>query len=394
MEDYEIINEKGETPNLTELKEIHIKNNGKDYCLNLRFTDKKIKFSINDNEEMISMKYVREMNLKEIKGLNKVFYYINSFYDFYAYLQKLKANNKLNIKKNDKQISLLIMSEILLKPQTIVIDLFLTKDELAVNREKIIQEFKKINEKIEKNKSNNYIIFIYILPIIILFLLLLIRIIYINDLKSEIIELKKKNNDLVSLINNVKLEIIESIFVKKEQNTDIKSVILKKTEQNMLISFIEYIINKRIKFIKKLYQATIDGGNPRVFHNKCDNISNTLVFIKSKGKRRFGGFTPIPWQSEKRGYKEDFDKKSFVFSLDEQKIYLLKETNYSVYHHKDYGPCFGSSDIEILGNPLEKNCLRTRKSSYKYENFKELSEFQYPNEGKALEYEVFQVIFY
>ena len=86
MEEYEINNEKGETDDLTELKEIHIKNDVKDYCLNLRFTEEKIKFSINDNEEMISMKYVRVMNLKEIKGLNKIFYYINSFYDFYDYL--------------------------------------------------------------------------------------------------------------------------------------------------------------------------------------------------------------------------------------------------------------------------------------------------------------------
>ena len=41
------------------------------------------------------------------------------------------------------------------------------------------------------------------------------------------------------------------------------------------------------------------GGDSINFHKKCDNIPNTLILIKSEGNRRFGGFTPIPWKSEK-----------------------------------------------------------------------------------------------
>ena len=219
MEEYEINNEKGETDDLIELKEIHIKNDGKDYCLNLKFTDEKIKLSINYNEEMISMKYVREMNLKEIKGLNKIFYYINSFYDFYDYLQKLERNNKLNIKKTDDKISLLIFSEVLLKPQTIEIDLFLTKDELVINREKIIREFKNINNKInktiEKNKDSKYIIIMIVLSL----LIILIRDICIYNLNTEIEVLKKVNINMISFINNSKSEIMKL----KEENTNMTS---------------------------------------------------------------------------------------------------------------------------------------------------------------------------
>ena len=58
-------------------------------------------------------------------------------------------------------------------------------------------------------------------------------------------------------------------------------------------------INKKVKGLKKLYQATIDGDDVINFHSKCDNIPNTLVLIKSAENRRFGGFTSILWTSSK-----------------------------------------------------------------------------------------------
>ena len=93
-------------------------------------------------------------------------------------------------------------------------------------------------------------------------------------------------------------------------------------EENFIFSEIEKRMNKSINDLNKLYQATIDGGDPINFHKKCDNINNTLVLIKSKGKRRFGGFTPIPWKS-KGGFIDDKRNQTFVFSLDNKKIYNL-----------------------------------------------------------------------
>ena len=83
-------------------------------------------------------------------------------------------------------------------------------------------------------------------------------------------------------------------------------------------------INKKIKEIKKIFQATIDGDTPSDFHSKCDNISNTLILFKSAGNRRFGGFTTIPWSSEENGKYLD-DKNAFLVSIDKQRIYSLKK---------------------------------------------------------------------
>ena len=148
--------------------------------------------------------------------------------------------------------------------------------------------------------------------------------------------------------------------------------------------------------MKKLYQATIDGGDTINFHNKCDNIPNTLVLIKSEGKRRFGGFTPIPWKSE-GAYIKDPEIKTFVFSLDNKNIYYLKDKeSIAVVHYYDCGPCFGDGyDIGIIGNPIKENKLYTFQNSYDYKGGNQcLSEYINPSNIKALEYEVFQIIFY
>ena len=88
--------------------------------------------------------------------------------------------------------------------------------------------------------------------------------------------------------------------------------------------------------------------------------------------------------------------KTFVFSLDNKKIYYLKSMDVAVYHDKISGPCFGGGrDIAIDKNPFEENNIFTFQGSYDYKNEKHaLSEYDYWRRGKAIEYEVFQVLFY
>ena len=155
-------------------------------------------------------------------------------------------------------------------------------------------------------------------------------------------------------------------------------------------------MNKKIKEIQKLYQATKDDGEPINFYLKCDNIPNTLILIKSEGNRRFGGFTPISWKSKEGNYRiKDPENKTFVFSLDNKKIYYLKDMDYEVCHNKDKGPCCGRGhDIGIEGNSIKDNTFYTYQCSYDYKgDSNALSEYK-SNKLKALEYEVFQVIFY
>ena len=91
--------------------------------------------------------------------------------------------------------------------------------------------------------------------------------------------------------------------------------------------------------------------------------------------------------------------KTFVFSLDNKKIYCLKNSsNDAVFHSKNYDPCFGGGhDIGIIGNPLKANNIYTYQgiSSFDYKGgINSLSECVYLKGGMALEYEVFNVLFF
>ena len=431
MDEYQLNVNKGETVIKAQFNEIQIKQNEFNYDLNIETKENTIYFSMKD-KKLPYINYKKSMSLKEIKKLNAQFYFIKSFQDFYDYLKSLSNNNKLIIKKSNNKISIIWNLEVLLKQQSIEIDLFPDKIDLEINIKEIWEELIKIKEKInkidnlknekkekenesninwikneidnlknkEKEKDNK-----------------------INDLTNKIEELKKEinnlkngsyeeeinilkndKNQLRSEIDNLKNENIELIKKYGEINKEIDDI--KDTNSDNLITMygydksfifneIEKKINKRIKRIKKLYQATIDGGDTINFHNKCDNIPNTLVFIISEGHRRFGGFTPIPWKS-KGGLIKDPEMKTFIFSLDDKKIYHLKnKESKAVCHHHERGPCFGGGhDIGIMGNPIKENKLYTLQNSFGYKGGNQsLSEY-ISSSLKALEYEVFQIIFY
>jgi len=415
MEEVPIIKEKGETIEIINFEPIKIEQNEINYLLNIETEEDKITFSINDKEQLPSVNYKRTMTLKEIKELNNVFLSLTSFNDFYDYLKSLSNNHKLNIKKDDNKITLIFYVEVLLKQQKIEIDLYQAKNDINLNIKEIYQELFNIKNKIKEidilqNENNN----------------LKIKLndlenknndleyknndleIKINEFNNQIVAIKSENNKLNNEIYTLKMENNQMKLKIEEHNKEIndlkenpdkyitKSEIMKISDKDMLSKEIENKMNKKIKEIQKLYQATKDGGEPINFHLKCDNIPNTLVLIKSEDNRRFGGFTSIPWKSvEGYVYKQDSENKTFVFSLDNKKIYYLKYKD-AVCHNKDKGPCFGGGhDIGIDRNPLVENTLYTYQFSYDYKgDSNALSEFNYSNRGKVLEYEVFQVIFY
>ena len=92
----------------------------------------------------------------------------------------------------------------------------------------------------------------------------------------------------------------------------------------------------------------------------------------------------------------DPEMKTFVFSLDNKKIYFLKNSSKdAVYHDKNCGPCFGhGNDIGIIGDPIKDNNLYTYPESFEYKGDSHpLSENHGNKNIRSLEYEVFQIVF-
>ena len=169
---------------------------------------------------------------------------------------------------------------------------------------------------------------------------------------------------------------------------------MKENEFDLIHLAIKSRINKEVKELKKLYQATIDGDGPINFHSRCDNIPYTLVLYKSEKNRRFGGFTSIPWSSPSSGDYKD-DKNAFLFSLDKHKIFPCNNKGYAIECYKDYGPCFGNWTIGTGGNSIQEKKLYVNESSSAYNCFGDSNALCEVNNSYiyALEIEVFQIIF-
>ena len=340
---------------------------------------------------------------------------LSSFQEFVDFIKVLIENKKLSIKKTiENKITIELIVEYLYKQSTIKIDLIKKKmnfesiiqdlyykisivnenyKNLESNYKKIIEENNNIKEENKNIKEEN------------------------NIIKEEINKVKEENNNIKNRIKNIEetinifkkdiLDIKDKIIKQKNLENITKEVLLKKSfnsaimeekDFDMIKSAIEKIMNKEIKGIHKLLQATVDCGGSFIFHKKCDNIPNTLILYESAGKRKFGGFASQCWNTN----SGVIDKNCFLFSLDNKKIYFPKKENYiSISCKLNDGPSFLSQGfyiIEIYKNIFNNKSLRT------YEN-KKLHELLFDGDNNALsedgnflginakEYEVFEIIF-
>ena len=112
--------------------------------------------------------------------------------------------------------------------------------------------------------------------------------------------------------------------------------------------------------------------------------------MKTKKGKIFGGFTTQNWkQIGQNNHK--YDGNAFVFSINNKKIYNIKDKNRSIYCRNDLALFFSSiSDIYIYDN-----CFKERGGTTQ-------SEYDYKGESYALngesrfvldDYEVYEVKF-
>ena len=321
------------------------------YILHLNSIGNTITFSLEYN----SNNYSKKMPLKDIKDKESRAIFISySPKDFFEYLKTLSEMKKISVIRKDNSVIIKFEFEVMFKKHEIEIELR-SKDNNLELLEKEVKELKEENILLKKR---------------------------IDDLETEVKEIKKMLNPNFN-INRIKIGN--------------KSVIMKENEFDLIHLAIKSRLNKEVKELKKLYQATIDGDGAINFHSRCDNIPNTLVLIKSAGNRRFGGFTSVQWTSPTSGECKD-DPNAFLFSLDKQKIYSYKKNGKAIYCYKDKGPIFGAaSDIQISQHGIQEKHLYTYESSsscsYNYNGDNNALSESGGSWIYAAEYEVFQVIF-
>jgi len=177
------------------------------------------------------------------------------------------------------------------------------------------------------------------------------------DFKKYIFEqfCKPKNEKILNLNKETqsKLALI---------NKSLVSLKLKMSKINLMgLSISEELLIKQwipnIKSLSLLYMATRDGFASQDFHKLCDGKAKTLTVITSEHYKRFGGFTPLAWNSTSN-WCQDSTNESFLFSLTlKKKMPIIASNNvYAIHCHSGYGPWFGSgNDIIIYSNSHQNN---------------------------------------
>ena len=186
------------------------------------------------------------------------------------------------------------------------------------------------------------------------------------DLKNSFILMNKKIKDMekeIEELRDFKLSIIGypdfhmSRIVKKESELNfVKETIKENLNLNKTI--------EEIKFIP-LFSTSRNGDSASDFHSKCNGKSNSLVLVKTKTGKRFGGFTSLHWSYASNNYAND--SKAFVFSLDNRECYKYNNNGNAIYCHSSYGPTFGGGhDFYLCNGCLTKNESYTSQNSYNY----------------------------
>ena len=153
-----------------------------------------------------------------------------------------------------------------------------------------------------------------------------------KKLQSHIIFRKSKKNEVVNKFKDI---FLKSSLIKEEEDID----------------YLIGLFKQKIKNFHLLYKMTQDGEN--TFHEKCDNISQTLSLIKIGIKNnnlirfnnmlKYGGYTEEKWDKSKKAKK---DSKSFIFSFSNKSepFFASKENDFSIICSPEYGPSFGYSN--------------------------------------------------
>ena len=168
-----------------------------------------------------------------------------------------------------------------------------------------------------------------------------------------------------------KVKILNTQLKKYEEENDDEEDILQKLNSKIFLNDDEYnMINEHIIFIErikskktkwtKIFNSSEDGDSSETFHQKCDNIEGTVILIKTKKYKRFGGYAKKKWNHSNGSFAND--SKAFLFSLTTMDIFNRNENGNEIKGDKDSGPWFGSGpDFQIVNKWFSNNSTHNKK---------------------------------
>ena len=200
------------------------------------------------------------------------------------------------------------------------------------------------------------------------------------------------SSDINSLSNNIK--DFGKIIKNNEELNEISKIIKNDiNKQNHIINWILEKINKDSLEFKLIFRMDEKNYKSEEFHKACDNQGPTLILIKTKTQRTFGGFTPLNWDKTGGGIKDE-QNQTFIFSLDIYKKFDILKIKEQAINNSSDGPKFGDCDIKLESNMKNGVSFANNNCNFLSGNNLELTGGKGESEKfETLELEVFKVIY-
>lgn len=177
----------------------------------------------------------------------------------------------------------------------------------------------------------------------------------ISSQSNEITELRIKSENFYQksmelykkyykeLNHNQCLKNRESYFNIPKISVIIKTV----SELEQILTFVKNSLKIEDDYypsVVQLYKARRDGDHHSTFIPKIEGKSDLIILIKILGDIKFGGYIHIP---VKRSPESNIDNNSFLFSLNLNKSFPIKENHEAFWYNELMVFSFGKSDIFI-----------------------------------------------
>ena len=300
------------------------------YKISLSATSGQLEIQLETIELFPNKIYISNLTKKDLEKISKLFKMNDSIEECLLNFEQFFDEKKYTLEENDENVILTV------SPGTLNIKDFQIKlrakdmnqdekyNQVSLEIKKIIEENKLYKEKLSdlEKKFEELTTFTKTL-----------------EKKNE--ELEQKNIDLEK-----KFEKIENHCFKILKKEDIKTL-------NGWIS-----PNKKIKYVLK-YNAKRDGCDTDIFHEKCDNMGNSLIICKTSKGVIIGAYMSTNIE-KKKGYKSD--PNAFLFNLSNKLIKKNLKQKYekAVYNYDDNSNFikFGECDCFRLAG----NCLHNKNS--------------------------------
>lgn len=283
--------------------------------------------------------YVYQLKESYKELINKISFFraFTNIYDILNIIKKLFISDKYDIKQENDEVVIILLKLVDLLGEEKVHELILNKVEIDKNMKINMMDdrIKNLENKIEELAKEK------------------------NEMKAKIDELSKENLVIKQELDDLKDKFNSFILNSSPEWMSVanfkESQIIK--DFNDIKFVLEEIEKKgfKIKEKKLIYRATEDGDKMSDFHKKCDNVSNTLMLIKTNKNFVFGGFTQTGWKNDKGS--DIYDDKAFCFSLNLKKIYNIKNPKNALHCQSyDNRPSFGSNSyVFLIGNSFLSN---------------------------------------